>query len=81
MNRLRRNDRLYIRVWRSAKGFQLETERLPDPPSSVTALLSSPRAQGSGVASEYQSTLEEFEIDGLDNIVRGSVNTTIMVVE
>lgn len=81
MNRLRRNDRLYIRVWRSAQGFQLETERLPDPPSSVTALLSSPRAQGSGVASEYQSTLEEFEIDGLDSIVRGSVNTRIMVVE
>jgi len=81
MNRLRRNDRLYIRVWRSAQGFQLETERLPAPPSSVTALLSSPRAQGSGVASEYQSTLEEFEIDGLENIVRGSVNTRIMVVE
>lgn len=81
MNRLRRNDRLYIRVWRSAQGFQLETERLPDPPSSVTALLSSPRSQGSGVASEYQSTLEEFEIDGLDSIVRGSVNTRIMVVE
>ena len=81
MNRLRRNDRLYIRVWRSAQGFQLESERLPDPPSSVTALLSSPRAQGSGVASEYQSTIEEFEIDGLDSIVRGSVNTRIMVVE
>lgn len=81
MNRLRRNNRLYIRVWRRAQAFQLDTERLPAPPASVLSLLSSPRAQGGGVAAEYQSTLDEYEIDGLDSVVRGSVNSRIMVIE
>ncbi len=81
MNRLRRNDRLYVRVWRSSQAFLLNTERLPSPPASVLALLSSPRAQGGGVTADWQSTIEEFELDGLDSVIQGSVSTRITVIE
>ena len=81
MNRLRRNDRLYVRVWRSSQAFLLDTERLPNPPASMLALLSSPAAQGGGLTADWQSTIDEFELDGLDSVVRGSVNTRITVIE
>jgi len=81
MNRLRRNDRLYVRVWQSSQAFLLNTERLPSPPASVLALLSSPRAQGGGVTADWQSTIDEFELDGLDSVIQGSVSTRISVIE
>jgi hypothetical protein len=81
MNRLRRNDRLYVRVWQSSQAFLLNTERLPSPPASVLALLSSPRAQGGGVTADWQSTIDEFELDGFDSVVQGSVSTRITVIE
>ena len=81
MNRLRRNDRLYVRVWRSSQAFLLDTERLPNPPASVLALLSSPLAQGGGLTADWQSTIHEFELDGLDSVVRGSVSTRITVIQ
>ena len=81
MNRLRRNDRLYVRIWRPSRGFLLHTERLPAPPSSVAALLSSPGAAAAGVLSDWRTTLAEYEIDGLGSVVRGSVNLKVLVVE
>ncbi|MDA1311721.1 MAG: hypothetical protein O2968_00150 [Acidobacteria bacterium] len=81
MNRLRRNDRLYVRVWQSSQAFLLNTERLPSPPASVLALLSSPRAQGGGVTADWQSTIEEFELGGFDSVIQGSVSTRITVIE
>ncbi len=81
MNRLRRNDRLYVRIWRPSRGFLLHTERLPTPPSSVAGLLSSPGAAAAGVVSDWRTTLAEYEIDGLGSVVRGSVNLKVSVVE
>lgn len=81
MNRLRRNDRLYVRIWRPSRGFLLHTERLPAPPSSVAGLLSSPGAAAAGVVSDWRTTLAEYEIDGLGSVVRGSVNLKVSVVE
>ncbi len=81
MNRLRRNDRLYVRIWRPSRGFLLHTERLPAPPSSVARLLSSPGAAAAGVLSNWRTTLAEYEIDGLGSVVRGSVNLKVSVVE
>ena len=81
VNRLRRNDRLYIRVWRSAKTFLLNSERLPSPPASVAGLLSKPGAAAGGVETDWYATLAEFELDGLDNVVHGSVTIPLTVSE
>ena len=81
VNRLRRNDRLYIRVWRSAKTFLLNSERLPSPPASVAGLLSKSGSGTGGVETDWHTTLAEFELDGLDNVVHGSVSIPLTVSE
>ena len=81
LNRLRRNDRLYVRLWRPSRGFLLQTERLPEPPASVAGLLSIPSKTGGEVREEWQSTLAEVEIDSLGSVVNGQVNTRVTVVE
>jgi len=81
LNRLRRNDRLYVRVWRPSRGFLLQTERLPEPPASVAGLLSIPSRTGGEVREEWQSTLAEVEIDSLGSVVNGQVNTRVTVIE
>ena len=81
VNRLRRNDRLYIRVWRSAKTFLLNSERLPSPPASVAGILSKPGAAAGSVETDWYTTLAEFEVDGLDNVVHGSITIPLTVSE
>jgi hypothetical protein len=39
VNRLRPNDKAYVRVWRSEADFLISGESLPDPPPSVSMLL------------------------------------------
>ena len=46
---------LGIGLWRSSRGFLLQTERLPEPPSSVAGLLSIPSKRGGEVREEWQS--------------------------
>lgn len=81
LNRLRRNDRLYVRLWRPSRGFLLQTERLPDPPASVAGLLSIPSKTGGEVREEWQSTIAEVEIGGFDSVVGGQVSAKVTVVE
>jgi hypothetical protein len=81
LNRLRRNDRLYIRIWRPARGFVLQTERLPAPPASVAGLLSIPSKTGGEVKDEWQSAMAEIELGGFDSVVNGQIHTKVTVVE
>jgi hypothetical protein len=81
LNRLRRNDRLYIRIWRPTRGFVLQTERLPAPPASVAGLLSIPSKTGGEVRDEWQSAMAEMELDGFDSVVNGQIHTKVTVVE
>ena len=81
VNRLRRNDHLYIRVWRSAQTFLLNSERLPSPPASVANLLTKPGAAAGRVETDWHTTLAEFELGSLDNVVHGSVTIPLTVSE
>jgi hypothetical protein len=81
VNRLRPNDRLYVRVWMPGRAVRLQTESLPSPPASVLSVVAAPTAAGSGSTNDWQSTLEEFEVDGLESVLRGNASIKVTVIE
>jgi hypothetical protein len=81
INRLRRNDRLYIRLWRPGRALRVHTEKLPAPPASLASVLSLPAAAGGRDAQDWQSTLGEFELDGLASVVEGNISMKVTVIE
>ena len=76
-----RNDRLYVRLWQPGRALRVHTEKLPEPPASVASVLSLPAAAGGRDAQDMQSTLAEFEIDGLDSVVEGNISMKVTVIE
>ncbi len=78
LNRLRRNDRLYLRVWRSEPAFRLNAESLPSPPASVAAVLASASSGGS-LARDWRSVSAELEANPGLGVVRGNVTMQITV--
>jgi len=81
MNRLRPNDKLYMRVWRPGRAVRLQTERLPSPPASVLTVLSAPTSEASGGSDDWQSTIAEFELGGLSSVVEGNLSVKVTVIE
>jgi hypothetical protein len=81
INRLRRNDRLHVRLWRPGRAVRVHTEQLPAPPASVAGVLSVPEAAGASNAQDWQSTLAEFELDGLGSVVEGNISLKVNVTE
>jgi hypothetical protein len=81
INRLRRNDHLYVRLWRPGRALRVHTEQLPAPPASVASVLSLPSAAGGRDAQDWQSTLGEFELDGLASVVEGNISMKVTVIE
>ena len=59
MNRLRRNDRLYIVASRGDSGAFLGGSRLPNLPPSVTSLLLRPRSAGNYAFVPERGVLED----------------------
>jgi len=78
-NRLRPNDRFYVRLWRQEPAFRLGGDRLSAPPASVRAVLETPVAAGGGSARESSSTLAEIAMEGFDGAVRGEASLKIVV--
>ena len=81
LNRIRRNDGLYVRVWRPQQGFRFNTERLPAPPASISAILSPATGTSAGSAADWQSVLHEFAIGAGSEVIRGNVTTKVTVIE
>jgi hypothetical protein len=80
LNRIRRNDGLFVRVWRPEQGFRFNTERLPAPPASISAILSPATATSAGSAADWQSVLDEFTLGAASEVIRGNVTTTVTVI-
>jgi hypothetical protein len=79
INQLRKNSSLYVRVWRSDHGFQLQGEQLPSPPASLQSVLAAAPSGGGGMNSTWLSTLAEMELDGLGTVVSGSETVRVQV--
>jgi hypothetical protein len=77
VNRLRSGDRAYLRVWRAEPAFEAGGEELPDPPPSVSLVLSGSQS----LAQNRNSKIAEMVIDAGDRMVTGSKTVQVEVVE
>ena len=75
VNRLRANDKAYVRVWRNDPAFQIEGEDFPDPPPSLAMILA-----GSQTAQQTRnSKLTELEISAGEMMITGSKTVQVEV--
>ncbi len=81
INQLRRNSNLYVRVWRSDRGFQLQGEQLPSPPAALRNVLAAAPSGGGGISNTWVSMVSEMEMDGLGTAVSGVETIRVMVKE
>ena len=81
VNRLRRSDRAYVRVWRQKQSLWVQSERLPSPPASLRAVLSTAEGRGAGAAQDLSLTLAEAVVGEFDSLVRGRVDLQFTVTQ
>jgi hypothetical protein len=78
INNLRKNDRLYLRMFRREAGAVIRGEGLPGLPPSILSILRSDRTTGS--MSPIQTVpLMEFELPPAEYIVNGSKLLNIVI--
>ncbi|MEO8595994.1 MAG: SpoIVB peptidase S55 domain-containing protein [Candidatus Solibacter sp.] len=81
VNNLHPNTKAYIRVWRADPAFQLEGVDLPDPPASISLVLSGSPSIAAGVTSTRNAKIGEMELDLGDMSVTGSKTVQVEVKE
>jgi len=79
LNKIRKPDRLYLRLARSENGAVINNEELPSLPPSVLATLGSNRTTG-GYTLTRSTTLLEKELPAADFIISGQRTLTVNVV-
>lgn len=80
INKLKRNNRLYVRVSRAGTGAIVNNEEMPGLPPSMLATLGSSRTSG-GYTTLSVATLEEHELPPSQFIISGQQTITINVVK
>ena len=80
LNRLRKADRLYVRLSRSDNGAVINNEELPNLPPSVLATLGSERTTGGYVVTRSVTVFEK-ELAPAEFVLSGSKSLTVNVVE
>jgi hypothetical protein len=80
MNRLRKADRLYVRLSRADNGAVINNEEMPNLPPSVLATLGSERTTGGYVVTR-SVTVYEKELAPAEFVLSGSKSLTVNVVE
>ena len=79
LNNLRGSDGAYLRVWRRKRSLWLHSDKLPAPPASLHAVLSTAEGRGSGAAADLTTTLADRRIGGFDGVVRGRIDLRFVV--
>jgi hypothetical protein len=79
LNKLRRNDRLYVKITNNQPGVVIGGEELPSLPPSMIALLDSNRASSRGVAALTNSTVAEYELSPSRYVLQGQRSLTLTV--
>lgn len=80
LNRIRKADRLYVRLSRADNGAVINNEELPNLPPSVLATLGSERTTGGYVVTRSVTVLEK-ELAPAEFVLSGSKSLTVNVVE
>jgi hypothetical protein len=71
LNNLRRNDRLYVRIFRRRPGAVVKGEGLPGLPPSILSILNSERNTGS-MRSIQNANLMEYQLPQTEYVINGS---------
>jgi SpoIVB peptidase S55 len=79
LNKIRKSDRLYVRLARAESGAMVKNEEMPSLPPSVLATLGSDRAIG-GYSLTRSATIFEKEIAPAEFVISGQRTLTVNVV-
>ncbi len=79
LNSLRGSDGAYLRLWRRTHTLWLHADKLPAPPASLHAVLSTPAGRGAGAQRDRTSTVHQQRLDGFDGVVRGRLDLRFVV--
>ncbi|PYS43358.1 MAG: hypothetical protein DMG14_01170 [Acidobacteria bacterium] len=79
LNKLRKNDRLYIKVVSSEPGVVIGGEEFPSLPPSMAALINSDRSSSRSVSGLPKSTVQEYELPQSKYVIQGQrvLNLTV----
>lgn len=78
INNIRKNDRLYVRIFRNQPGAVIKGEGLPALPPSLLSILRSERNSG-GMSPIQTSVYMEYELPASDYVVAGSKTLSLTV--
>jgi len=78
VNSLKRNDRVYVRLYRRETGAAMGAEGLPGLPPSIYSLMQSARTRG-GVEPLPITSYMEYELPAMDYVIEGMKSFTIKV--
>jgi hypothetical protein len=79
LNKLRRNDRLYVKITNNQPGVVIGGEEFPSLPPSMIELLDSNRASSRTVAPLSNSTVIEYELPASKYVLQGQRSLTLSV--
>jgi hypothetical protein len=77
VNKLRTNNKAYVRVWRAEPDFQMDADDLPDPPPSAALIL----ATSPSALQTRNSKVTELEITAGDIVISGGKTVQVEVKE
>jgi hypothetical protein len=79
LNKLRKNDRLYIKVVTNEPGVVIGGEEFPSLPPSMAALLNTDRSSSRSVSGLPNSTIREYELPQSKYVIQGqrTLNLTV----
>jgi len=79
LNKLRKNDRLYVKIVSSEPGVVISGEEYPSLPPSMIALLDTNRASTRSVAPLANSTVIEYELPQSKYVLQGQRSLTLTI--
>ncbi len=79
LNKLRKNDRLYIKVVSNQPGVVIGGEEFPSLPPSMSALLNTDRSSSRSVSGLPNSTVREYELPQSKYVIQGQRALTLTV--
>jgi hypothetical protein len=79
LNKLRKNDRLYVKIVSNEPGVVISGEEFPSLPPSMIALLDTSRASTRSVAPLSSSTVSEYELPQSKYVLQGQRSLTLTI--
>jgi len=80
LNDLRKNDRLYGKIFSTNPGAVIDGEELPSLPPSMIAMLNTERSSDSHTSGTQMSPVSEFELGPSDLVIQGQRSLSLTII-